>query len=359
MQVRVENLYFLLCYVWGHFEERDLVEIAADEARTAEELFARVLVTASRRLLRQRLDRGYREDVDDLRRPRGKIHFARTAARGAEVRGVLECGFDDTTEDVLHNRIIKATVKRLAMVEGLSNDLRHGLLAIAREMPTVADVPISAQDFQRVQLHSNLRRYRLALNVCALLHRCLLPDERTGRWQFRSFAGDEREMGLLFESFVREFLAREQRVFPKVERTRIRWVVEGETNGLLPGLNTDITLRRPGHAVVVETKCYGAPLVSGQFGNSATLRSKDVCQLVAYLANFRADGDRLAGVLLYAVDRPTVPPTRMRLLGHEVYVLELNLNQPWQELDCALHGLVELLAATVSGEASHSHAAAV
>ena len=116
-----------------------------------------------------------------------------------------------------HNRIIKATVKRLSTVDGLSTELRHGLLTVAREMPSVADVPIVAQDFQRVQMHSNLRRYRLALNVCALLHRCLLPNERTGRWQFRSFAGDEREMGLLFESFVREFLAREQRVFPRVD----------------------------------------------------------------------------------------------------------------------------------------------
>jgi hypothetical protein len=49
----------------------------------------------------------------------------------------------------------------------------------------------------------------------------------------------------------------------------------------------------------------------------------------------------------------------MRLLGHDVHVLELNLNQPWQELDRALHDLVEVLAATESGEASHPHAAAV
>lgn len=328
-----------------HFEERDLVEIESTEARTAEELFARVLLGASRRLLRQRLDRGYREDVDELRRPRGKINFARTAARGIEVRGVLECGFDDTTEDVLHNRIIKATVKRLATVEGLPTDLRHGLLAVAREMPTVGDVSIAAQDFQRVQLHSNLRRYRLAMNVCSLLHRCLLPDDRSGRWSFRSFAGDEREMGLLFEGFVREFLAREQHAFPRVERTRIRWAVEGETNGLLPSLNTDITLLRPGHSVVVETKCYGAPLVSGPYGAGATLRSKDLCQLLAYLANFRSGAERVTGVLLYAVDRPTVPPTNMRLLGYDVHVVELNLNQPWRALDGALRDLVGLIAA--------------
>lgn len=344
MQVRVENLYFLLAYAWGHFEERDLVEISATNARTAEELFARVLLTAVRRLLRQRLDRGYREDVDELRRPRGKIHIARSAARGAELRGVLECCFDDTTEDVLHNRLLKATVMRLSTVDGLSSDLRHGLVSMAREMPTVTDIAIYANDFHRVQLNSNLRRYRLAMNVCALLHRCLLPDERTGRWHFRSFAGNEREMGLLFESFVREFLAREQRVFPSVKRTQIRWLVEGDTNGLLPGLNTDITLRRPGHSVVIETKCYGAPLVHGQFGK-ATLRSKDICQLVAYLANFRTDGNRLAGVLLYAVDRPIVPATKMRLLEHEVHVLELNLNQSWQEIDHALRNIVRVLAA--------------
>jgi 5-methylcytosine-specific restriction enzyme subunit McrC len=346
VQVRVENLYYLLCYAWGHFGEHDFVQVGADEVRSAEELFARVLATAARRLLRQRLDRGYRGEVDELRRPRGKIHLARSMARGDDLRGVLECEFDDITDDLPHNRIIKATVKRLATVEGLKPELRHELLTVAREMPSVADAHLSSQDFQRVQLHANLRRYRLALNVCHLLHRRLLPDERTGRWQFRSFAGDEREMGLLFEAFVRAFLEREQNVFARVERTRIRWVVEGDTNNLLPGMKTDITLRRPGHAVVLETKCYAAALHAGQFGG-ATLRSHDVYQLVAYLANFRSGGDRLTGVLLYAVDHPTVPPTRIRLLDHDVHILELNLNQPWQDIDRALRALVGRLAEAV------------
>ncbi|MBL8718209.1 MAG: hypothetical protein JNL79_19670 [Myxococcales bacterium] len=341
MQLRVENLYYLLCYAWGCLDEHDLVDVAAQEVRTAEELFARVLHAASRRLLRQRLDRGYREETDDLRRPRGKLHVARTAARGAHSRGIIECSFDDVTEDVLHNRVLKATVRRLATVEGIGKELRHDLEAVAREMPAVTDVSITTQDFQRLQLHSNLRRYRFALHVCALLHRCLLPDQGTGQWRFRSFTGDEREMGELFESFVRAFLTQEQRVFPKVGRTPIQWIVDGDPNGLLPGLMTDITLRRPGHAVVVETKCYGKPLVQRQFNRAAALRSKDVCQLVAYLANFRrAEEERLTGVLMYAVDQPTLPSTRMRLLGHEVHVVEVDLNQPWTKIDRCLRDFV-------------------
>jgi len=37
-------------------------------------------------------------------------------------RGVVRCEFDELTEDVLHNRIIKATVRRLSLVDGLDTE---------------------------------------------------------------------------------------------------------------------------------------------------------------------------------------------------------------------------------------------
>jgi hypothetical protein len=49
----------------------------------------------------------------------------------------------------------------------------------------------------------------------------------------------------------------------------------------------------------------------------------------------------------------------MRLRGHNVQVRELNLSLPWQELERAIHDLVEVLAATERGEAIHPRAAAV
>jgi hypothetical protein len=49
----------------------------------------------------------------------------------------------------------------------------------------------------------------------------------------------------------------------------------------------------------------------------------------------------------------------MRLLGHDVHVRKLNLSLPWQEIERAIHDLVEVLAATESGEAIHPRAAAV
>jgi len=343
MQVRSSNLYYLLSYAWQRLIEKEYVDASAEYSRTAAELFARVLIRVANKLLDQRLDRSYREFVDDLRRPRGKISLSSSIARGTEVRGVLECHFDELTEDVIHNQIIKVTVRRLSSIDGMPKELRDALSLIVRRMASVSDVNISTQEIHRTRLNSNLRRYRPALSICAMLNTALIPNHQTGRWSFNSFDGDEQEMGRLFEDFVCGFLSLEQQTFPRVGSTKVNWCFDGNDNRLLPGLRTDITLRRPGHIAVIETKCYENPLVPRVWGGPPALRSQDVCQLAAYLSNYRVHEECITGVLLYAVDKPTIPATRIHLLGVEVAILEVDLSQPWRAIDGTLRELVHLL----------------
>lgn len=352
VQVRIENLYYLLCYAWNHLEARDLVAVDSVVGSSPEALFARVLSAAARTLLRQRLDRGYVDMVEVTPTPRGRIDLAASLGRGLLHRGFAQCTHDDLTDDVLHNRIIKATGRRLAGVYGLDPALRAELLDVMKQMPLVTDVILSSQDFRRVQLHSNVRRYQFALHVCELVFRCTLLDERTGRWRFHSFADDEREMGRCFEAFVREFLRREQSVFPDVRRRHVPWMLKGDDHSLLPTMSTDIILRRPGQAVVIETKCYAQPLESHHGGHPA-LRSKDVYQILSYVLNLGGrDGMSVEGVLLYAVDRDVVPDSTFRLLGYPIRVIGLNLDRPWHEIDSTLKALVARLA----GEAENQPA---
>jgi hypothetical protein len=87
-------------------------------------------------------------------------------------------------------------------------------------------------------------------------------------------------------------------------------------------------------------KCCERPLVERFAGDRQTVRSADVNQLMAYLANASTPGTRLEGVLLYAVDRPTIRPTRVRVLGKAVRIQELDLDQPWYGIDRALRDFV-------------------
>lgn len=343
MQVRVENLYYLLSYAWD-FPLQGAALVRPSDASCTEALLARMLRVETERLLRGRIDRGYVEHEAELRRPRGKLSV-QSLAHGSTLRGVIGCRFDDLSADVLHNQVLRSTLVSLARLATLRQDEAGGLRRLADQLPEVGVRPIQRSDFRKLQLGSNLRRYRPAMLLCELLHRCIVPEPSTAGVRFRAFTGDEREMGLLFEGFVRGFLRREQSIFPKVEAVHVPWIVEGESNGLLPRMKTDITLRRPGERVVIETKCYAKPRPNAYGGSSAALRSSDLYQLGAYTTHLASTGDRIRGVLLYAVDQPTIPPTRMRLAGAEVLIDELNLAAPWSEIDGALRALVGKFAA--------------
>lgn len=349
MQVRAENLYYLLSYAWRCFDEAEAAEISTETDASAEQILVRALCAATQRLLLRQLDRGYREEQDELRRPRGRIDVGLAIARSSHARGVLPCAFDELTESVLHNRILKAMLQRVAVVENVDPKLRAVARALAARMPEVQPLVLAEHHFQRLQLGANLRRYRLTLGICALLHRCLLPHPTTGAWQLQSFTGDEREMGHLFEAYVRAFLEDHDDTFPSVGRSKLRWRTEGDTAGLLPGLQTDVTLGRPGQTVVLEMKCYAHALVNSGHGEVRRLRSENVCQLAAYLANIDAPAGRLTGLLLYAVDKPTLPAARFRLLGHEVIVREMNIGQPWREIERDMLAMIQALAAPEPG----------
>ena len=129
-------------------------------------------------------------------------------------------------------------------------------------------------------------------------------------------------MGSSFESFVREFLAREQRrASTEVERTRM-WV-EGETNGLLPGLNTDITEASGACCRGGDEVLWGAA-GSGPFGNSATSGPR----MLTWWPTWRTSAPLVTdfeGCSCTPSTGRRCRPQRTRVVGHDVYVLELNL----------------------------------
>lgn len=348
MQVRVENVYYLLSYAWDCLHLHGTSTVAPIEAPSVEALLARILRAETERLLRHRVDRGYAERDEELRRPRGKLS-SQSLAHGAALRGVVGCRFDELSADVLHNQILRSTLAALSRLATLPEADKAALRRLAEQLPEVSVRRLQRADFRQVQLGSNLRRYRAAMLLCELLHRCLLPEPSTGGVRFQSFTGDEREMGLLFEAFVRGYLRREQTSFSKVEAAQVAWRAEGETHGLLPRMKTDITLRRPGQRVVIETKCYAKPLVQAYGTSGGSLRSSDLYQLGAYLTHLGGNDERLTGVLLYAVDTPTIPTARLRLAGRDVVVTELDLAQPWTSIDASLRALVSELAAAGAG----------
>nr|WP_281262126.1 hypothetical protein [Pseudoroseomonas aestuarii] len=115
-------------------------------------MFARVLRNGMRRLLRQGIDRGYRELVEETAAPRGRFLLADTIKRASLVRGRAVCSTDELSVDLPHNQILKATLRSLAAAEGLNRELAQELRRLHLQLAGVSDRPLSRALFRQVQL---------------------------------------------------------------------------------------------------------------------------------------------------------------------------------------------------------------
>lgn len=339
MGIPIGNLYYLLSYAWQRLPEADLVDVAhAPETRLAD-LFARVLASGVTHVLKRGLDRAYATADGEVAGVRGRLDLAASLKRASFARGRAHCAYDELTPDVLHNRIVRTTLRRLATAAGLHRDNAERMRELYRRMDGVSELALTARDFGRITLGRNNASYGFLLQVCELVHRHLLVDERSGRATFRDFTRDDREMAWVFEQFTANFFAHHARGRPGYRvwaQRELSWRVGGAADDLryVPGMRTDVVLQGGGRTAVVEAKYYAEALAE-RFGRES-VRPGHLYQLFAYLANYPvAPGELLRGVLLYPRTTRTLGLS-FALHGWPVEVWTLDLAQPWQGVEADL-----------------------
>jgi 5-methylcytosine-specific restriction enzyme subunit McrC len=327
MNIPIQNIYFLLCYAWDKLEERDLVDVDPVGITELVDLFARVLVNGTSHLLKRGFDRNYVVHGEWTARLKGRVQFTEVARTGAAVTATLPCEFDELSYDVLHNQILKATIRRLVRVDKLSHDNAEALAGLSRHLSEVRDIEIASRVFGQVQLHRNNRFYDFLVKVCQLVHLNLLISEAPGRSRFRDFTRDPKQMAVLYEGFIRNFYRLHSRF--KVKREDIYWswiASDAVSAGLLPKMQTDVSLSAADRKIIID--CKYTPEATQHHYSAETLRSAHLYQLNAYLDNLSEDDAQCEAILLYPTVEKQISASYMHK-AHKISILTINLNQPW------------------------------
>lgn len=341
MEIPILNIYYLLCYAWDKLEERDIVDVQEIEMTSLADLFARVLLKGTNHLVRRGFDRGYVLHDEWMGRVRGRILFQEVARGAARISAMLPCEYDDFSHNVLHNQILKATMKRLMKVEKLAKTHAEGLAQICRRLSEVEDVELSSGLFGRVQIHRNNQFYDFLLRVCELIHRNLLITEKAGKSKFADFVKDKKQMASLYERFVHNFFKIHTRFSVKREDIHWRWIAaDAVAAGLLPKMQTDVSLTSDHRKIIID--CKFTPEATQHHYDAETLRSSHLYQINAYLNNLVPGSltDKCEVMLLY----PTVSTPLSALYrdekGRKISMRTINLNQPWPGIERDLLQLV-------------------
>lgn len=332
--IPIRNLYYLLCYAWERFPNAHPTDVGVEASPDLPNLLARILMHDVHRLLRRGLDRGYQVFEEETRAPRGRLLLDPIVKRQTLRRGVVVCAVDELTADVAHNRIIKATCRLLTRSPSVDSELRHDLGLIVQRLSEVSDIRLTGEGFKRVQLSRNTRQYRPLLRLCELVFRAQLPVENDTGSGFADILKDEILMSALFEDFIRRFYQHNQRRYA-VAREIMAWdalPLDTPSQGRMPVMETDLTLRSRERTIVMDAKFYKEMLVSK--GGPGKIRSGHLYQLFAYVehAGLRAPHLPCDGALIYPAVGDAVA-LRYQLRGHEILVKSIDLSRPdWRDI---------------------------
>lgn len=338
--IPIKNIYYMLYYSWGRLKENELIDVSSIASNDMVNLFARILIKGLNHLIKTGLSRKYSLKEEELKTIRGKLLISDSLKNMSFNNGKAICSYDELSYNCLENQILKSTILLLIKSNLLNSNYKVELKKLLHYFREINLIRLKNKLFYRVKLNKNNRYYLLLLDVCQIIFNNILIDENTGKYKFKDFIKDEREMAYIFEEFIRNFYKQEQNKY-KVKRDNISWNFKYSNikdKKYIPIMQTDITLRGKQDLIIIDTKYYKNALTK-QY-RTEKINSSNLYQITAYMENIKSDKE-VHGVLVY----PTINEElnlNYDYNGKRISIKTLNLNKEWQYIHARLISIIGL-----------------
>lgn len=274
--------------------------------------------------------RDYRLREDNLRVIKGKLDIGQQLRQNLCHRERLYCQFDELTEDILINRIVKYTLRNLLPL-CRANATKKAVLEQLMHHDDVRGQPVEATDLDRIILTRTNARYEPVLAWCRLFLNALNPDVA---------AGDHALLAILFDmnNLFERWLAAELRPIAHRAALGVRQQSPRKYLAYRPDVERPAFQARPDISLVNKTGAV-AGLIDAKWKllepeeNKLGISQADLYQMAAYANLYHQS----RVVLAYPRQAGMQPLYRLVLSGArsvEVLILSVDIDKPVQ-----LHGL--------------------
>ncbi len=197
-KIGIPQLLSLACYAIGNVRFRKDDFDFPDEYALPDVL-ALALASHARRAFSRGLIHGYRTEEETLYTVRGRIRFDEQIRRRFGVPLPVELRYDEFTEDVLANRLVKAAAYRLGRFHLRAPQTRRGLGWIAGMLDNVSAVEFPPGSVPEVTFDRLNEHYRGVVELSRLILRHSAFKSERGQVRASGFLVD---MNVLFQEFL-------------------------------------------------------------------------------------------------------------------------------------------------------------
>ena len=283
-KIGITQLLSLACYAIGVWPEQIRnFDFAKDEALP--DVLALALAKAARSAFSRGLLHGYLTQEETLHTVRGRIRFDDQIRRRFSIPLPIEVRYDDFTDDIMANRLVKAAARRLGRMPLRSPDARRNLGWVTGMLDNVSLVDFPRNDVPKVPFDRLNEHYRNVVELSRLVLQQNAFESRRGDVRASGFLMD---MNVIFQEFLtvalREALGLSEPVFGE------RAVDSLDEDGWVH-LRPDLVWREGGRCVFVGDAKHKRV-------KDERVPNADLYQLLAYVTALNLSG----GLLVYAKD---------------------------------------------------------
>ncbi|CAN5584035.1 McrBC 5-methylcytosine restriction system component [soil metagenome] len=310
-KIPLDRLLFLISY---SVDPRRWQELDFDfgERDSLLEAIIPGFVIHTRRALRQGLLQGYISVEDSLATVRGRIRFDDQLRDRYGIFPPVEVRYDEFTEDIVENRLIKAALARLGRLRIRSAEVRRSLRAFDAALANVSLVEYHPSQLPEISWTRLNEHYKPAVELAKLILQATSFEVSHGAVRSTAFLVD---MNRVFEDFVvtalRESLSVSETVFPQGSYRHTTYLDHGRQIRLQP----DISWWQGRECLFVGDVKYKRVDHRG-------VKHADIYQLLSYTIA----ADLPGGLLIYAAGEADGAMHEIRHLGKRLQVIPLDLD---------------------------------
>lgn len=338
----IRNVYHMLAYAFRALRLDEYEDLAGEDFEHMHELFAAILSKGIARQVKQGLYREYVGKVEDLATVRGKIELLGTMRNRLVRRQKASCEYDELSENNLLNQVLKTTSMVLLRHGEVGEEHRVELRRVMLFFSGVDEMDPSGIRWGAIQFQRGNASYRFLLSACQLVLDGMLITTDSGDRKLARFV-DDQQMSRLYEKFILEYYRVEH---PEVSANaeQVPWAGTDADTGLLPTMQTDITLRKGEQVLIIDAKYYTS-MTQESYGVH-TLHSGNLYQIFTYVKNMQETlgegAPRVKGMLMYArADEKFLPDGDYHMSGNEISIRSLDLNCEFEGIRAQLDEVIE------------------
>lgn len=321
----ISRVLFLASYALGAFKLREMERFNFKDAPSLVEALALVLASTARRAFASGLLHGYRTEEEAMHTVRGRVRITEQIRRRFGIPLPLEVRYDEFTDDITANRLVKAAAARLGQMRVRLPRSRSGLRWVSTRLENVSLVEFPKNAVPEVTFDRLNGHYREVVALARLILRH--TSFETGRGGNRA-PGFLMDMNVVFQGFVtqalREALGVSERTF--------------RADNHIPHVTLDEAgrvLLKPDLSWWDGTTCTFVGDAKYKRINDGRVPNADLYQLLAYTTALDLPG----GLLIYAQGEAEQVVHQVRYAGKRLEVAALDLSGTIDEL---LAGISEL-----------------